>query len=56
MVTHVTHCDLSYLRHYSTSRQLSLGAVPCIPTHPFMDTLALVLFASHGLYMGPYSI
>ena len=32
--------DLSYLGHYSTSRQLSLGAVPCVPTYPFMDALA----------------
>ena len=37
--------DLSYLRCYSTSRQLSLGAVPRVPTYPFMDTLSLVLFA-----------
>ena len=34
--------DLFHLGYYSTSRQLSLGAVPCIPTYPFMDALALV--------------
>ena len=37
--------DSLWLRHYSTSRQLSLGAVPHVPTHPFMDALALVLLA-----------
>ena len=37
--------DSSYLRHYSTSRQFSLRAVPHVSTYPFMDTSALVLLA-----------
>ena len=32
--------DLFCLGCYSTSRQLSLGAVPCVPTYPLMDALA----------------
>ena len=48
--------DLLWLRHYSTSRQLSLGAVPCVPTHPFMDALALVLLTQHDLCTDLYSI
>ena len=48
--------DLLWLRCYSTSRQLFLGAVPRVPTHSFMDTLALVLLVQHGLCMDLYSI
>ena len=33
------------LNTISTSRQLSLGALPHVPIHPFMDALALVLIA-----------
>ena len=48
--------DSLWLRCYSTSRQLSLGAVPHVPTHSFMGTLALVLLVQHGLCMDLYSI
>ena len=54
IMSHGRSCDLFliclisdsfYLGHYSTFRQFSLGAMPCVPTHPFMDALALVLLA-----------
>ena len=50
MVAHVIHFNSSYLSspylgHYSTSRQFSLRAVPCVPTYPLMNALALVLLA-----------
>ena len=48
--------DSLWLGCYSTSRQLSLGAVPHVPTHPFMDALVLVLLAQHGLCTDLYSI
>ena len=55
ILTHLIS-DLLWLGCYSTSRQLSLGAVPCVLTHPFMDILALVLLAQHGLCTDLYSI
>ena len=42
LLTHLIS-DSLWLGHYSTSRQFFLGAVPHVPTHPFTDTLALVL-------------
>ena len=37
--------DSLWLGYYSTSRQLSLGAVPCVPIYPYIDTLILILLA-----------